>query len=142
MYSWIAYNLLCKEHLIGKYYRSCLIIYAGKLYMIRYGTGQIFWKSHLSVNWTRNIKSKKIQSNVTLRSNWDMFLFSFVFPALEAPYSKFKKTAIPKYLPFSLPYPGAWEPGGSGGVGPPLESGIYIVKKFLKTFLIYWDPPG
>ena len=73
--------------------------------MIRYGTGQIFWNSHLSVNWTRNINSKKIQSNVTLRSNWDMFLFSFVFPALEAPYSKFKNTAIPKYLPFSLPYP-------------------------------------
>ena len=36
---------------------------------------------------------------------------------------------------------GASDPGGSGGVGPPLESGIYIVKKFLKTFLIYWDPP-
>ena len=32
-------------------------------------------------------------------------------------------------------------PGGVWGVEPPLESGIYIVKKFLKTFLIYWDPP-
>ena len=42
MYSWIAYNLLCKEHLIGKYYRFCLIIYAGKL--IRYGTGEIILK--------------------------------------------------------------------------------------------------
>ena len=37
---------------------------------------------------------------------------------------------------------GAWEPGGSGGVGPPLESGIYVVKIFLKIFLIYiFGPP-
>ena len=28
-------------------------------------------------------------------------------------------------------YPGAAEPGGSGGVGPPLELEIYLVK-FLK----------
>ena len=27
-------------------------------------------------------------------------------------------------------------------VGPPLESGIYVVKFFLKNFLIYSDPPG
>ena len=31
---------------------------------------------------------------------------------------------------------------GTGGVGPPLESGIYVVKFFLKIFLIYSDPPG
>ena len=31
--------------------------------------------------------------------------------------------------------------GGSEGVGPPLESGIYVVKIFLKIFLIYSDPP-
>ena len=30
--------------------------------------------------------------------------------------------------------------GGLGGVGPPLESGIYVVKFFLKNFLIYLDP--
>ena len=36
---------------------------------------------------------------------------------------------------------GAWEPGGSGGVGPPLESGIHVVKIFFKIFLIYSDPP-
>ena len=38
-------------------------------------------------------------------------------------------------------YSGASDPGGSGGVGPPLESGIYVVKNFLKIFLIYSDPP-
>ena len=32
-------------------------------------------------------------------------------------------------------------PGGVWGGLTPLESGIYIVKKILKTFLIYWDPP-
>ena len=38
-------------------------------------------------------------------------------------------------------YTGAWEPGGSGGVGPPLESGIYVVKKFLKFFSYLFGPP-
>ena len=31
--------------------------------------------------------------------------------------------------------------GGLGGVGPPLESGIYVVKKFLKNFSYLFRPP-
>ena len=32
-------------------------------------------------------------------------------------------------------------PGGSGGVGPPLESGIYVIKKnFEKLFLFIGTP--
>ena len=40
-----------------------------------------------------------------------------------------------------LPIQGPRTRGGPGGVGPPLESGIYVVKNFLKIFLIYSDPP-
>ena len=36
---------------------------------------------------------------------------------------------------------GAWEPGGSGGVGPPLESGIYVVKKISKNYSYLLGPP-
>ena len=36
---------------------------------------------------------------------------------------------------------GASDPGGSGGVGPPLESGIYVIKKnFEKLFLFIGTP--
>ena len=47
-------------------------------------------------------------------------------------------------LTFNLPLAGAREPGGSGGVGPPLELEIYIVKisKIRKIiFLISIGPP-
>ena len=36
---------------------------------------------------------------------------------------------------------GAWEPGGSGGVGPSLESGIYVVKNFFEKFSYLFRPP-
>ena len=40
---------------------------------------KLFWNSCLLANWTRNIKSSKIQSKVTFRSNWDVFVLVFVF---------------------------------------------------------------
>ena len=36
---------------------------------------------------------------------------------------------------------GASDPGGSGRVGPPLESGIYVVKKISKNFSYLLGPP-
>ena len=52
-----------------------------------------FWNSHLSTNWTRKIKIRKIQRNITLSSKWYVF-FSFEFPTL--PGSKFEKAAFLK----------------------------------------------
>ena len=40
---------------------------------------------------------------------------------------------------YGTPYPGAWELGGSW-VGPPLKSGIYVVKIFWKFFLFIPTP--
>ena len=56
-----------------------------------------FWNFHISVNWmwTTNVEIRKIQTNVTLPSNWCV---CFEFPPLKLRRWKFKKAAKSKYI--------------------------------------------
>ena len=90
---------------------------------------KLFWNSHLSTNWTRNIKSRKIQSNVTLSSNWDVFVCVFVFIWIWISRSWCSSFKIQKggnfKITFPVPYPIIYNPG-------------HIAMPFLFKLLAQW----
>ena len=70
---------------------------------------KLFWNFRLSANWTRNIKSGKIQSNVTLRSNWDVFVFIWISRSWSSSF-EIQKDGNFKII-FLVPYPIIYNPG-------------------------------
>ena len=79
--------------------------------MIRYRTGKIILKfpPFCQLNITRNIKSGKIQTNVTLRSKWDVFVCVCVFVFIRISHSWSCSFEIQKggnfKIIFPVPYP-------------------------------------
>ena len=88
--------------------------------MIGYRTGKII----LNANWTRNIKRWKIQSNVTICSNWDVFVcvFSWISRSWNCSF-KIQKGGNFKII-FPVQYPIIYNPDSAW---------YYAIKLFMQN---------